>query len=348
MDDTLTQNLKKQFDALPSNVQKAISAVDLSTKLQQIVKNNKLMIDQAGKLETETVLVLFGLEPLENYVNNLVKKIGLSGIQASIIAHDVNELIFKDIRETLKIINDGLLKEEGGTAETTKNGVPSRGEAMKSEVPSHSEIPTKEDVLAGIEHPENIKDSEQSISISSLKSNGLPAQAGAKPEVHEMIDEGIEIRPDILPRKMDYHLVAQPEIAPKATKNGLPSRGEAILPAISTKNGVPSRGEATENDESSRGEATENDESSRGEATENDESSRGEATENEELSRGVTSLISKPTESYHQNISPVLNIVKSKLEETVVVPKKTIIVEEKTKLPEKPRLSTDPYRETII
>jgi len=246
MDEILTQDLKKQFAALPVEVQKAISDVNLPIKLQEIVKNNKLMIDQAGGLETETILVLFGLESLENYVDNLVENVGFSRIQASIIAHDVNESVFKNIRENLKKMNDEML------------------EANK-EVPENENNPTKEDVLAGIEHPEDIKNNEESISMSSLKSNGI------NQEKIKTMERGVEIRVDNLP-----------EIAP-----------EAILPVVS-------------------------------------------------------SLTSKKQEPFHVNIPPVKNMVESKLKNTVVVPKQTIVVEEKTKLPTKPKLAGDPYREPII
>ena len=55
-------------------------------------------------------------------------------------------------------------------------------------------------------------------------------------------------------------------------------------------------------------------------------------------------------EPYHENISPVKNIVQTKMTEPVVVPKETIVVQEQSKLPEKnkPSDSTDPYREPVI
>ena len=242
------KDFKDYIETLPAEIKQAIYSIDYPKKLQEIVKNNKLMIDQAGGLEAETTLVMAGIEPMDKYVSNLISNVGLSSIQASVVAHDVNETIFKNIRESLRKINDQLAGEDKIISESEK-----------------LEAPTKESVLAGIENPENIKVNEESVSISSLQSNS------AKPEIHEEIDKGIEIKINNLP-----------EIAPKA-----------ILPAIS-------------------------------------------------------SLTSKQKESYHLNIPPVENIVESKLTNTVIVPKQTIVVEEKTKLPEKSRLSTDPYRESII
>jgi len=243
------KDFKDYIETLPPELKQAINSIDYPQKLQEVVRNNKLMIDQAGKLEEETTLVLAGIVPLDKYIKNITDNVGLSSIQASVVAHDVNELIFKNIRETLKKINDQIVKEDKILNETERIN-----------------IPTKENVIAGIENPETIKMNEGSVSISSLQSNSV------KPEIHEEIDRGveIEIKPNILP-----------ELAPKVE-----------LPA-------------------------------------------------------ATSFVPKKPEPFHLNIPPVKNIVESKLNEAVIVPKQTIIVPDVTKLPEKPKPSTDSYREPI-
>jgi len=60
MDDTNTQDLKNNFDAYHQKFKELLLMLDLSAKLLEIVKNNKLLIDQAAGLETATMLVLFG------------------------------------------------------------------------------------------------------------------------------------------------------------------------------------------------------------------------------------------------------------------------------------------------
>ena len=258
MDETTTQDLKKQFDTLPIKVQNAILDVNLPTKLQEISKNNKLMIDQAGKLKTETILVLFGLEPLKNYVGNLKKNVGLSDIQASVVARDVNESIFKDVRDTLIKRNEYSLEIDKRNTEKINN-------------------PSKEDILAGIENPKNIRDNGESFSVSSRQINTTT------PKTYETVseDETVEIRPEILP-----------EVAPIIN-----------TPSVSMKN--------------------------------------------EASSRGITSFSQKPVEPFHVNISPAEDIVKTKLTSTITVPNTTIKVEEKTKLPQKSKSESDPYREPI-
>ena len=106
MENDTQKIITNQLAKLPANVRNAIISADYRTKLQTITKDNKLMIDQAGKLEMETLLVMLGLEPLDDYTDNLVNNASLSRNQAIAIAHDVNELIFKNIRESLKKINN--------------------------------------------------------------------------------------------------------------------------------------------------------------------------------------------------------------------------------------------------
>ena len=244
MDDILNEDLKKQFNKLPADVQQAILDSDLPGKLQQITKKNKLMIDQAGGLQIETILVLFGLQPLGNYVNNIKENVGLPEEVAKEVAKDIDALIFKNVRESLKELNDFFSVEN--TIEEKK-------------IPN---ILEKESLVSGIENPGSIKEKEESVSVSSLKSN-----SGTESST-ETFSKGIELRK---------------EIAPEIPK-------EAILPP--------------------------------------------------------RPLIKIENQPFHENVSPIENnIVQGKTEE-VIIPRETVIIEEKTKLPEKPK--NDLYRESTI
>ena len=67
----IEQIIKEQLTKLPDDVKKAISSVDLRDKIKKIAEKNRLHIDQAGDLETETVLVMLGLEPTDDYKRNI-------------------------------------------------------------------------------------------------------------------------------------------------------------------------------------------------------------------------------------------------------------------------------------
>ena len=228
--------LKEYIFNLPSELKQAIFSVDYPKQLQEIVKRNKLLIDQAGQLEAETTLVMAGIEPLKDYIDNLVKNVGLNRNLATVVAHDVDELIFKNIRDALRKMGE---EEEVETKVSPKE-------------------PSKEEVLSGIENPSSIKES--SISVSSLKSNSNT------PEMQpENLGKNIEIRRENLPETLpESAFVKRPKI-----------------------------------------------------------------------------------DSIPQSVSPVANIIETKSTQTVVSPKQQIVIEEKTRLPEKEK-TTDPYRETLV
>jgi len=145
MNEQEKNDLIKQFNSLPIEVQKAISSVDFSSKIQNIAKNQKLMLDQAGKLEMETMLVLLGLEPLDKFVDNIVAHVGLSSANASLVAHDVNELIFINIREAIKQVHSEMIEADQYSEDETANQdvIGDENEETKTEINKLPEIAPK-------------------------------------------------------------------------------------------------------------------------------------------------------------------------------------------------------------
>ena len=102
MDDQFKKIIGEQLIKIPADIKAAIVSIDYKTKLQEITRRQKLLIDQAGRLETETTLVLLGLEKLGDYVSNLQNELGLPIMRAKEVSLDVSENIFKPIRESLR------------------------------------------------------------------------------------------------------------------------------------------------------------------------------------------------------------------------------------------------------
>jgi len=244
MNDDIKKIIAEQLPKLPTDVRNSILSVDYSSQLQEVVKRNKLLIDQAGKLEVETTLTMLGLEPLSDYISNLERELQLPREKAVIVANDVDELVFKNIRESLKQMNEESLEPNNESSEELN----------------------REDVLEGIENPSARSQKEESISVSSLLSNN-PLQE----EFSEKITTGIEIRKE-----------TTPEIP--------------MEDSLAIKN-------------------------------------------------PDSLMIEKQTGPLHQNISPIDNIIEEKLTNTISVPREKIVVEEKTKIPQKS--IQDIYREPI-
>lgn len=112
--DNIKEILKNQLKKLPKDIQDAILAVDLRSKMQFITKKNNLHIDQAEALENEAVFVLLGLEHPNNLIANIAKHAEVSEEKAEAIAEDLNREIFLKVRESLKKIFEER-KEEGSS-----------------------------------------------------------------------------------------------------------------------------------------------------------------------------------------------------------------------------------------
>jgi hypothetical protein len=186
MDEETNKIIEEQLETLPADVKEAIISVDFKTKLQEITKRQKLMIDQAGKLEMETTLVMIGLEPLADYVENLQRELEVSLIQAREIALDISENIFKPIRESLQEMNDRIDSEE-------ENIGPNDTEIEKVEDNSPDETNLdRNKILNEIENPETIGGGTGTMNFSKnipvkIEENKITTVTTKKPQDIEII-----------------------------------------------------------------------------------------------------------------------------------------------------------------
>jgi|GEM_PF-1449079 len=105
MDERLKKEIFQRFENLPEDVQAVILSSDFPQKIETIREKHSLTIDQAGDLSNESTFIMIGLERPSAFVDNVRKTLDLTPEKASAVATDVNELIFKEIRESLKHIH---------------------------------------------------------------------------------------------------------------------------------------------------------------------------------------------------------------------------------------------------
>jgi hypothetical protein len=169
MDEESQKIIEEQMKKLPEDVRQAIISVDYKTRLQEITQRQKLLIDKASKLEMETTLVMIGLEPLADYIDNLQRELEIPLVRAKEIATDVNKNIFQTIRGSLQAMN-----EESGTSipnKELKENYVGWGNVKNEE----GEIDLdRNQVLNEIENPEMIRDGNQSMNFKPE----APKQAG--------------------------------------------------------------------------------------------------------------------------------------------------------------------------
>ncbi len=111
--------IKNRYKELPQDIQEAIKSTDLTTKFNTIAEKHNLHIDQNGALQTETILVMIGLEPSQDYISNLQRNLDIKIEEAQSIAQDVNNDILNSIKNSLKAMQAG----DQGTGEATETTV---------------------------------------------------------------------------------------------------------------------------------------------------------------------------------------------------------------------------------
>jgi len=106
MDENTKKIIEEQLEKLPKDIRDAILSADLPEKFKTIANKHKLRIDQGGTLETETMLVMLGLEHPDDYTSNLKKEAGMSDEEAEKIAEEVSRTIFLPIRASLQKLHE--------------------------------------------------------------------------------------------------------------------------------------------------------------------------------------------------------------------------------------------------
>ena len=189
MDEDTTKMIKERFDALPKMVQDAILSSDYENLLIEIGKKYQLNVDQMGMLEQETTLTMMGLTATKDFETELTRELNVDPAKGRQIVVDINEKIFFNIRELLKLMNTPIGKEPSVEEEPpmVKPDEKKEEEIMSGAgieiMPEEITAPKKEeniekpdDMLAKVENPEliakEIENEKMLRSISAQKLSG--------------------------------------------------------------------------------------------------------------------------------------------------------------------------------
>lgn len=168
MDENVKKALKERFDALPKTVQESILSSEYQNTLVEISKKYQMTVGQLAVLEQETTLVMMGLTGPDEFRNQLVQQLGIDQNKCDQVIADINERVFKKIRDLLKLMNtpEGESPDLADIdAETLKNSgieienTPAKTDAAAPTTPAASPLQSRANILNGIENPTSGKPS---------------------------------------------------------------------------------------------------------------------------------------------------------------------------------------------
>ncbi len=105
------QQIAQMYDNLPEDLKDSIFSVDTTSVANEIGRKYGLAIDKIGDLANETGMVMLGVTHPNEFIGNLADRLEVDKEKARAIAQEINEQIFKKVRESLRKIHN-IRKEE--------------------------------------------------------------------------------------------------------------------------------------------------------------------------------------------------------------------------------------------
>ncbi|HBB56708.1 TPA: hypothetical protein DEW47_03440 [Patescibacteria group bacterium] len=158
------QEIENIYSNLPEDLRSAIFSIETDEEIVKIGKKYNLNIDKIGNLGNETGMVMLGVTMSSEFVSNLVKLLEIDKTKAGEIASDVNERIFKKVRDSLRRVHnlrddkDAFDDGEGIVAAVSDAKSDILKEIEKEDVPAPS-LPVKNeeekmpDIFKGVTNP---------------------------------------------------------------------------------------------------------------------------------------------------------------------------------------------------
>lgn len=112
MTEKLKEVIKREVAKLPKENQEVINSSGWERISEEIGKRYLINEKEINDFQTQTLLVLIGLEEIDYYPDNIENNVGLSKREAMIIAREVDKKIFKPIVDAIaeKIKNSDVIK----------------------------------------------------------------------------------------------------------------------------------------------------------------------------------------------------------------------------------------------
>jgi len=154
-----TQQIRGIYSKLPNDIKEAIFSVDVSDKIIDIGKKHKLAVDKIGIIGNETSRVMLGVTHPNEFIGNLTERLEVDKEKARAIAGEINEQVFKKVRESLRKIHN--MRDEAEEQKVADVGhsvsniteIVNRSDILKEIEKDHSQENLVPDIMKGDTNP---------------------------------------------------------------------------------------------------------------------------------------------------------------------------------------------------
>ena len=153
------KQIAQMYDNLPEDLKDSIFSVDTTSVINEIGRKYGLAIDKIGDLANETGMVMLGVTHPNEFIGNLADRLEVDKEKARAIAGEINEQVFKKVRESLRKIHN--MREEAEEEKVADVGhsvsniteIVNRSDILKEIEKDHSQENLVPDIMKGDTNP---------------------------------------------------------------------------------------------------------------------------------------------------------------------------------------------------
>lgn len=148
------EQIAQMYDNLPEDLKDAIFGVEMNEIVEKIGRENQLNIEQIGDLANETGMVMLGVTHPNEFIANLADRLEVDKEKARAIAQEINEQIFKPVRDSLRKIHNIREEKDTNVGHSVSNITNiSRNDILKEIEKDHGKENVMPDIMKGNTNP---------------------------------------------------------------------------------------------------------------------------------------------------------------------------------------------------
>lgn len=112
MDQQTLQQLERHFEKLPKEYRAAIKGIGLKERLEAAHDRIDISEEKSGIFDTEIIIAIFGIEPVDDFPDNLARELELEEEEVQEITGIVNDEVFQPVSKLYQEVKTTLQEQQ--------------------------------------------------------------------------------------------------------------------------------------------------------------------------------------------------------------------------------------------